>query len=364
MKNKTIWLVLGVVVVAIVAIVAVQQTRQPKEEKVIKIGAILPLTGAAAEFGKYNIETTNLVIEEFTKKTGIQVKLYVEDSKSSPKDGANAYRALMLRDPEIQIISSELSSVCMSLVPLTEKQKQLLMAIAATPKLNEYSRVLRIYPRADNLAEAFHKAILKILSSHNSQVVIFYIDDEFGRSVSEQTRPRLSQQGYNVLTEAFSKNTDIRSIVAKYRGSNVYIVVGYGSTMGLVIREIRRMSSTSPIIASPEMNFNDVLSLLTLPDENLYYIDIAPPSEEIDRLFHTQVSRSPNLVDLLVFDGLNIVLQAAEKILREKKSFTADDLVARIKESEFTFYGRSLSVDQAGNIQYKLLLRKVDTFRR
>jgi len=51
-----------------------QKVRVQQEEKVIKIGAILPLTGAAAEWGENQMKGMELAIKEVNNKGGIKGK--------------------------------------------------------------------------------------------------------------------------------------------------------------------------------------------------------------------------------------------------------------------------------------------------
>lgn len=70
-----------------------------KEEKEIKIGAILPLTGDAALYGKSIKKGIDLAVDQINSKGGIKgskVSVIFEDSKAVPADGVAAFQNLLI----------------------------------------------------------------------------------------------------------------------------------------------------------------------------------------------------------------------------------------------------------------------------
>jgi len=364
---RKIWIIVGFIVIVAGIFVGIRLIQKPApQEQVIKIGAILPLTGPAAEFGKSNLESSQLLVNLFNKSSKRKIKLIVEDSKSSPKDAINAYRKLIMSYEDLLFISSELSSVSMTIAPLTAKEGRLLMTIAATPLLNEYKYILRLYPTAENEAIAFSKAVKQFVTNPNEAIVIFYINDEFGNSVSKLTLEYLRKMGFkNVYSESFNitSSFDQKNIVAKYKYSKLGIVIGYGQSFGLIIKEFRNINKDAIIITSPEINFKDVLNLINLPDKKLYYLDILEPSKEINNLYRKTLHRSPNLVDLLVFDGFNILFKVINEIVEKNIELNIDEIYNRIIGRNFNFYGRTISVDTKGNVNYKMQLKTLNITR-
>jgi branched-chain amino acid transport system substrate-binding protein len=358
------------ILVVIIAAIAIYFTQKPKEPETIKIGAILPLTGPASVFGKSNLESSQLLINMFNETSKIKLELIVEDSKSSPKDGINAYKKIFFSNKDVFFISSELSSVCLSLAPLTSKEGRILMAIAATPLLNKYKYVFRIYPTAESEALAFASSVKDILKDMNHKIVIFYINDEFGISTSQLTYEELKKIGFNsVFTESFPviSSSEIRNIVGKYKDFDLAIIIGYGQSLGLVIKEFRNINNNAYIISSPEVNFPDILSLITPIDEKIYFIDIPEPPEEIKNLYLQKFQRKPNLVDMLIFDGFNILFMAIKNQVIAKSNninINVDGIYNYIVGREFKFYGRTVSVDKNGNINYKLRLKNLKSFEK
>ena len=69
-----------------------------KEPQVIKIGAILPLTGPIAFFGEYEKNAINIACSEINDRGGIKgkkVEVIYEDSQNDPKKAVNAFNKLI-----------------------------------------------------------------------------------------------------------------------------------------------------------------------------------------------------------------------------------------------------------------------------
>ncbi len=86
-----------------------------KETESINIGAILPLTGPAAQMGQ-EMQRGQLLANEYwnnnrDKHKTPKVNLLIEDGKSTPKDALSAY--MKLRAQNIDIFTTNLSSVCL-----------------------------------------------------------------------------------------------------------------------------------------------------------------------------------------------------------------------------------------------------------
>ena len=136
-KNKVLaWLIPVVVIVIIIALIAVFSVQKPKEEKVIKIGAILPLTGKVSYWGEPVLKGMNFAIQEINSKGGIngkKLKLIVEDSKADPKEGVTAANKLISEGVITMIVHT--TAVSNAVAPILEENKIPWIADAADPGL-------------------------------------------------------------------------------------------------------------------------------------------------------------------------------------------------------------------------------------
>ena len=91
----------------------------------ITIGAVLPLTGVLAPYGKPNLEAITLAIDEVNKAGGIdgrELELVVEDTQASNTTAINALNKVLQSKP-VAVIGPGLGTQILALQPLTEKAK-------------------------------------------------------------------------------------------------------------------------------------------------------------------------------------------------------------------------------------------------
>ncbi|MGZ6078160.1 MAG: ABC transporter substrate-binding protein, partial [Myxococcaceae bacterium] len=90
----------------------------------IKLGAILSLTGAAANLGQREKESALLAVEEINAKGGVNgapIELIIEDSKTDPNAAVSAFNKLTSRDNVIGIFGSSLGSETLAVMPLAKR---------------------------------------------------------------------------------------------------------------------------------------------------------------------------------------------------------------------------------------------------
>lgn len=361
--------VIGWVVVAVVAVAALLaglylrgKQSQGGNGGGIAVGAIIPLTGAAAVFGEYNQQSTRVIVNSFSGETGVPVLLHIEDSKSTSKDGTAAWQRLTSLAGDVKIVSTELSSVSMALAPLAAQEDRLLLAIAATPALAGNPNVIRIYPTASAVAEKFTSHIMTIPATNRRTVALLYLDDEYGKSVAKDLRERLNTAGIaDVREETFGSANDTKSSVSKLTPCDIFVVVGFGQRMGLSIRDVRSANPDAVILCSIEFAFSDVLASVDVHDDKLMYLSFDKMPDELVRFLSQKLGRKPNPVDILVFDGLGLALNAANGLLADSKTVGGHALAQALRGRTFAFHGRQLTVDEEGNVSYTLRVLPANT---
>lgn len=81
------------------------------EEDVIKIGAILPMTGNAAIYGESMRQGAELATEQINKLNSKKVEIIFEDSKGDPKEALSAFNKLK---DNTNVVITAISGGCFS----------------------------------------------------------------------------------------------------------------------------------------------------------------------------------------------------------------------------------------------------------
>lgn len=112
------------------ALVGCTGRQQAKEPDVIKLGALAPLSGAAAATGQDMRDGFTLALEQVNAKGGIlgkKVELLLEDDKGDPATAIAAFEKLVTKDQVFMILGGMSSSITLALAE-PAKRLQVIMA--------------------------------------------------------------------------------------------------------------------------------------------------------------------------------------------------------------------------------------------
>jgi branched-chain amino acid transport system substrate-binding protein len=151
-------------------------------EKEIRIGAILPLSGASAQYGTWIKEALELGREEINEKGGIngkQLKIIYEDDQADPKVAANAMQKLTTVDKVPVVYGSWASSAVLAQAPIAEKTHTVLIGEAISPKIRDAGDyVFRMQPDARYYIRQLVPFVFNNMNVR--RVSILYVNNDFG----------------------------------------------------------------------------------------------------------------------------------------------------------------------------------------
>ncbi|KQL49758.1 hypothetical protein AN963_08605 [Brevibacillus choshinensis] len=180
---------------------------------VIKIGAVLPLTGVTAYYGTTIKQGIDLVLDEIAAQGGIngkKIEVIYEDDKGTPAEAVNATQKLITQDHVSAIIGAHSSSNTLAMRDVTEREKVVHMTPASG---------------ADNITEPGHPYMFRYTLYNGQQgpalaryvtgklnlkdVAIVAENSDFGRTGAEAFKKTMENEGLgNVLSLEFYKQGD------------------------------------------------------------------------------------------------------------------------------------------------------------
>lgn len=366
--NKKI--VLGIAAILLLALVGVgiyKNLSKNKEKDVIKIGAILPLTGDAAEFGNGNKTGIELAIIDINDKGGINgkiVEMIYEDSKNNPTTAITIYNKIRALN-SINSLFSCMSSVSLALKPLTEQDKLVTFCVAAAPELTKESKyIYRLLPTT-NIQALKIGEFLKQQNNKNEKIALLSIVDDFGNSFKESFRGIAQQTGLNIVSENdFRKDgTNFRNIITKTlsKSPTIFVIGGYGSALGVLIKQIREQGFNGTIYGTPDMGYPKVLEVVGNNIGNAYVIDFdidksKPEVENFINKYKSRFIKEPSMDAFLGYDGINILIKA-QMLVEQKKMKSLKDALLSIKE--FNGITGKITILEDGDIIFPLKFRKL-----
>jgi branched-chain amino acid transport system substrate-binding protein len=192
-KQAWMGIVALIVVAAVVVVYLVTRERQPDQPDTVTIGAILPLTGSAAPYGKNARRGIELALEEINANGGVngkKVKVLYEDSKTEPKEAVSALRKLHSSSGVKFIIGDINSTGVLAMAPIAVRERILLLSPGASnPKISD---------AGDYIFRNWHSDALEgqVDADHAystlgwREAAVLYVNAAYGAGLAETFRDR------------------------------------------------------------------------------------------------------------------------------------------------------------------------------
>jgi branched-chain amino acid transport system substrate-binding protein len=277
MKKRT-WMAIVIAVIALAAFIVWRLSLGPnKGIDVIKIGAVLPLTGPASAIGNWQKKGIDLAVGEINAEGGVrgkQIRILYEDSKLDPKEAVTAIQKLIAAE-KIPVVFVCGSGVANAVLPITDQNEiNLLMIAVSLPNIADKSAwAFRFNVGSNDEAIVMARFLEQKLKIKN--VAVFYINDEFGKGASEVFEKEFGNgNGKIVFSESYEVNaSDFRSTIAKAQAKNpeAIYVIGYSRPAAIAMKQIREMALKCYILANMALTVPNMREVAAEAAEGAYY---------------------------------------------------------------------------------------------
>lgn len=322
-KTRSRKLILTVMnAILLVGLAVLQIGCPPKGE--IKIGAVLPMTGSAAGYGKWMQRGIDLAVEDINKAGGVSgktLKVVSEDSKSDNTGGVNAATKLVDVD-KVPAIVTVLTGVTQAIIPVTEKSKVLLFTAATAPGLTEQGKyVFRNATNIRNEVDQMLKACKEKLNLR--KVAVIYINNSVSLWINDYFRKGLESFGGQVTaSESFQPEaTDLRTQLEhiKQTSPEAVYVLAYKQG-GLAMKQARQLGLKCQFLGTTDFELPDVLSIAGAAAEGAIYTKAAFNPAEGKEIIASYTKRykerngeDPEVFGATAYDATRIIAAALGK---------------------------------------------------
>jgi len=251
MKKTRLFTVLTLVVFLTLSLLLTPGCKEKKEEqKVIKIGAILPLTGGLAFLGKPEQVALQIAANEVNSTGKLKVEIIFGDSKGDPKEGVTLANKMINIDKVNAIITST-SGVSMAVAPIVSQNKILNFSGCTAPEVvSQGKTVFRLFINANEEARILGNYILK----YYKNVAGIVINNRGPLSEMDSLNSFLKSNGVLVeFIETYELNQlNFSNLINKMKDSRVeaIIVIGYGPEIPGIFKLMKEQNVDKPSIGS------------------------------------------------------------------------------------------------------------------
>lgn len=191
--------VLSVMGVVLVVVAAAANAEESSAAAPLRVGAVLPLTGAWQSSGtesKAALELAAVQVNSYLAPYGHSLELVVKDSASSPSRAADAIKALG-EEGVFVVIGPLTSNEAAVALPTVAANGVLLISPSSTaPSLAQPDNLLRLCPTDLHQAQALSMLLQR---EGITKVVAVHSNDAYGLDLQGILRQRLTEKGIQVL---------------------------------------------------------------------------------------------------------------------------------------------------------------------
>lgn len=358
------------VLIAILTVVLVVPGCKPKEADVVKIGAILPLTGSAATVGEFQKNGIEVAVSEINESGGIngkQVMVVYGDSKNEGKEGITVLRK-MIDIERVPVVLVSQSGVVVPLATQVASQKDILLfvTISSVPGITELgNNIFRLFVTSENESRKMAEFASEKLSV--KKVGVFYINDEFGLGGLKTFKQSFAERGGTVVwEEAYEKTgSDFRTSLlkaARARDIQALYIIGYDRAFAISVKQAREAGIKVPILTSIGMSVPEWISLAGASAEGVYVtatrFEAGSSSENIRAFvekYNKRFGKNPNVLAAFTYDSFKLLVEGFRSGAKSPEEL--GQKLRQVKEYPGTIGNVSFVDSREANI--KLVIRKV-----
>jgi len=255
MKIKYMFFTIIVALLAVTLLFSGCVKNNSEDTKVIKLGVLVPLSGAAASWGQNALAGIKLAVNKLNANGGTdgkKIKLFVEDTKCSA-DSVNATQKLVNIDNVDAIVGFVCSAAAKPALEsvIVPSGKPIVIVAASNPTLTKMgSNIFRVYPSDSAQGTASADFIYNQLKKQ--KVAVIYVQNQWGQAIAEVFSKRFKELGGKVTyyVGRDQKATDFQTdlMKAKESGAEVLYLPLYPASAIPLVKQFKNLNLNLQIL--------------------------------------------------------------------------------------------------------------------
>ena len=229
----------------------------------IKVGIVLPLTGAQAKFGEIEKRSFEMAAEEINAAGGVRgakLELLFEDDTGKPDVGRAATEKLISRDKVTVLTGGYSSAVTQAATAVAQQFKvPFLVTTGSADEITEkgYEYIFRINPTSSEYFDPFETLIQKV--GGIKTMALLYENTQFGQSSAKDVEGAAKNAGIQVaVKEGYQAGAiDFKPILSKVKGAkpDMIYMVSYVMDAALLMAQCKELDINPKMFAGGGAGF-------------------------------------------------------------------------------------------------------------
>jgi branched-chain amino acid transport system substrate-binding protein len=297
--------------------------RFARAEDTIKIGGILPLTGPAAEAGKFMKNGTAMALEAINAKGGVlgrPMEWVTEDDATTNPGAVLGFSRLVSRGDCVAYTGSIRSTQVQAIAPDVLKAGKPVIIGGTDPALTHQGNPWLFRCRPNDSFSARVIADYSVNTLKKTKIALVHSTDAFGTGGMKALVAALEKMGIKpVLVQGYTnQQTDFTPVVLAVKAAEPDVVTSYftfENDLGIFARQLRQLGVTAPWVGSPSIINTTALNLAGRALFGTYGIadytpDSSPEAKAYGDEYLKRYKVQPDNQSTWIYDGLNVLALA------------------------------------------------------
>lgn len=339
--------------------------------KEVKIGVVLPLSGAIAAYGQSALEGIKLANSmQNSLSNNDTISLVVVDTKGDKIESSSAANRLVSQDKVIGLIGEMVTANTLQVIKVAEDKKIPLIAPAATgDKLLEK----KLYSSRVCFMDSFQGSSLAKYAfeklSYKTAVVVLDQSTDYSLGLARAFEKTFKEQGGTILKsiKINSGDKDFKAVISQIKGLNadfIYLPIYY-TEASLFVRQARNLGLDTPIGSADGVADETFVSLSGKASEGYIFTDSFDsnnPSTKLSEEFISSYEKEKKSRELSNFtamgaDAYFVMFNAMNTCVNNLTSECINDAIHQTKN--FEGVSGVINIDKTGNATRSLVVKEI-----
>src|ERR1700754_4196820 len=341
----------------------------------IKIGMCAPITGPAAEAGKYATGGAKLALEMVNKKGGVlgkQLELIVEDDQTTNPGIVLAFSKLAAQSDIVGFLGSIRSTQVHAMAPDVLKLGKPVMIGGTDPNLTHMGNQWLFRCRPNDSYSGSVIAEYGVNTLGKKKWFVLHSTDAFGTAGGKALTEALTKLGATANDQGYANQSqDFTPVVLAIKQSGAEILGSYftfENDLGIFGRQLRQLGVNIPWVGSPSITNITALKLAGPALYNTYGVadyaeDSSDGSKAFGKVYRDAVKVAPDNQSSWTFDAVTVLSASINKAGSTDPAKIREAILATKKfpgaEGEYNFdqnggglHGYNVVKNEKGNIVF------------